>query len=102
MVAVEAFAAGDFEPPRVEAELLQHRGVQVGDVVPILDSVEAKLVRRAMHNATLNAAATKANGKSVRMMIAAVGTLRAGRAAEFGGEDHKRFVKHSALLQIAQ
>jgi len=33
----EAFAAGDFEAARVEAELVQNRGVDIGDIVAVLD-----------------------------------------------------------------
>ena len=47
-VNVEPLPAGDFESPRVEPELVQYRGVNVGDVVAIFDGVEAQLVRPAM------------------------------------------------------
>ena len=40
MVNIMTFAAGDFEFAGTEAELLQDRGVDVGDVVTILDGVE--------------------------------------------------------------
>ncbi len=33
VVDLQPLAAGDFEPPRVEAELVQDGGVDVGDVV---------------------------------------------------------------------
>ena len=41
MINVETFAAGNFELAGVEAELMQDRGMDVGDVVPVLDGVEA-------------------------------------------------------------
>ena len=40
-IDVEPLAAGDFQAARVEAELVQEGGVQVGDVVPFLHGVEA-------------------------------------------------------------
>ena len=40
MVDILTFAAGDFEFAGTEAELLQDLGVDVGDVVTILDGVE--------------------------------------------------------------
>ena len=46
VVDVEAFPAGDLELPGVEAELLEDGGVDVGDVVAVLDGVEADLVGR--------------------------------------------------------
>ena len=33
----QSLAAGDFEPARVEAELMEHGGVDVGDVMAVLD-----------------------------------------------------------------
>ena len=45
--------AGNLEPAWVEAELVQHRGVDVGDVVAILDGVEAELVGCAVDDAPL-------------------------------------------------
>ena len=87
MVDVEAFAAGDFQPARIEAELLQDRGVDVGDVVAIFDGVEADLVGRAVHDAPFDAAAGHPDGEAEDVMVAPVGALRAGRAAELGGED---------------
>ena len=43
MVDVQALAAGDLQLARVEAELVQNSRVDVGDVVAILDRVEALL-----------------------------------------------------------
>ena len=100
VVDLQALAAGDFEPARVEAELVQHGGVQVGDVVPVFDGVEAEFVGRAVDDAPLDAAAGQRDREAVGMMVAAVGRLGAGRAAEFGAEDDERFVEQAALLQV--
>ena len=88
MVDVEALAAGDFEAAGVEAELVQDRGVDVGDVVTILGGVEANLVGRSVHDALSQSAAGHPDAEAEDMVVAAVGTLRAGGAAELGGEDH--------------
>ena len=50
MVDVEALAAGDLKLSRIEPELLEDRGVDIGDIVSVLDGVEADLVGRAMDN----------------------------------------------------
>ena len=63
--ALEPFAAGNGEPARVEAELVQDRGVDVGDVVAVLDGVEAELVGRAVDDAALDAAAGQPDGEAV-------------------------------------
>ena len=49
--------------------------MQVGDVVAVLDGVEAELVGRAVDDAALDAAAGQPDGEAVRVMVAAVGTL---------------------------
>ena len=93
---------GIFEPARVEAELVQDRGVDVGDVVAVLDGVEADLVGRAVDDAALDAAAGHPDREAVDVVVAAVGALRAGRAAELGGEDHERLVEQAAPLQVLE
>ena len=77
-VDLESFAAGDFEAAGVEAELVQHGGVDVGDVVPVLDGVEAELVGGAVDDAPLDAAAGQPDGEAVGVVVAAVVALGAG------------------------
>jgi hypothetical protein len=50
VVDVEALVAGDFEASGVEAELMEDGGVDIGDVVTVLDGVEAEFVGRAMNH----------------------------------------------------
>ena len=45
MFHFEAFAAGDFQAAGIEAELVQHGGVDVGDVVAVLDGVRSRARR---------------------------------------------------------
>src|ERR1700729_2736600 len=67
---VEPLVAGDFELARGEAQEGEQRGVDVGDVVRMLDGVEAQLVGRAVDDAPLEAAAGHPDRKAVRMMVA--------------------------------
>ena len=76
--------------------------MHVGHVVPILDGVEAEFVGRAVDDAAFDAAAGHPDAEAVRMMVAAVAVLRAGRAAELGGPDDQRLVQQAALLEILQ
>ena len=101
-VDLQPLVARDFEPPGVEAELVQDRGVDVGDVVAVLDGVEAELVGGAVDDAALDAAAGHPDREAVGMVVAAVAALRAGRAAELGGPDHDRLVEQPALLQVLE
>ena len=87
---------------RREAQEREQRRVDVGDVVRMLDGVKADLVGRTVDDAPLEAAAGHPDRKAVRMMVAAVPALRAGSAAEFGGEDHDRLVQQAAAFEIGQ
>ena len=80
---------------------MQDRGVDVGDVVPILDGVEADLVGGAVDDAALDAAAGQPGAEALRMVVAAV-ALGARRAAELGAPDDDRLVEHPALLEVLQ
>mgnify|MGYP002336287781 CR=1 FL=1 len=57
VIDVEPFAAGDFHAVMVQAHQVQDRGVDVGDVVAVLDGVEAELVGRAVGDALFDATA---------------------------------------------
>ena len=70
MVDLETFAPGQFEPVRVQSELMHHRGMNVGDVVRMFDRVETEFIRGSMHDAALHAPAGQPGGKTLRMMIA--------------------------------
>ena len=62
----------------IEAEQLQDRGVNVGDVMAVLDGVEAQLVGRAMDDPPLDPAAGHPDGEAVVVVVAAVGPLAQG------------------------
>ena len=75
MIDLESFSAGDFEFAGIETELVKDCGVDVGDVVPVFDGVEADFVGRAMHEAALDAAACHPNRETVDVMVATIRTL---------------------------
>src|SRR5262245_49607543 len=56
-IELQPLTAGDFEVAVVEAEEVEHRGVDVGDVVAVFRGVEAEFVGRAVDDAGFNAAA---------------------------------------------
>src|SRR5712672_3276313 len=96
VVNLDALAAGDVEALGIEPELVKDRGMNVGDIVAVFYGMEANLVGGAVDDSGLDAAAGHPHGEAERMMIAAVGVLRAGRAAEFGGPDDDGFVEQTA------
>jgi hypothetical protein len=48
VIDLQALAAGNVQPARVQAQAVQYRGMQVGDVVRVLDGMEAQLVGGAV------------------------------------------------------
>src|SRR5258706_8931141 len=99
-IYVQTFAARHFKLPRVQPELVKHCGMYIGHIVPILDGMEANLIGRSIHDATLDAATSQPYRETKGMMVAAVGALRARRPAKLGGEDHDGVVEQATLLQI--
>src|SRR5262249_41491918 len=79
-----------------ETELVQHRRVQIGDVVAILDGMEPKRIGGPVHDAALDPAARQPHAETIGMVVASVGTLGAGRSAKFRAPDHERLVEQSA------
>ena len=87
----------------LDAELVQHRGVQVVHGADVLDGGVAEFVGRAVDDAALDAGAGEPHGHGLVVMIAADGTLvalRHRRAAELAGPDDQRVVEHAALLEV--
>src|SRR5262249_6532085 len=70
MIDFQPLSAGYFQLARVEAELVQHGRVQIGDVMPVLDGVEADRIGGAVGNAAFDAAAGQPDREAIRMMIA--------------------------------
>src|SRR5262249_43485452 len=83
-----AVGSGHLQLARVEPQLVQDGRVDVRDVVPMLDGVEADLVRRSVNDSTLDAAAGHQHREAVDVMVPPVGALRARRAAELARKDH--------------
>src|SRR5262245_58209201 len=71
VIDLQALAAGDIEPARVEAQHVQQRGVHIRDIVRVLDRMEAQFIGRAVDGAPLDPGACQPDGEGVRVMIAA-------------------------------
>lgn len=100
VVDVEPLEAGDLKLSGVEAELVQDGGVDVGDVVSVLDGVETELVGCAMNDAPLDTAAGHPGGEAEGVVVAAVAVLRAGGAAELGRPDNEGVIEQATTLEI--
>ena len=99
-ITLQALATGYLQLMWIEPEKLHHRGMNVGDVMRMLDGVEAEFVGAAVDGATFRAATGHPNTEAIRMMVATVAALRAGSAAKLSGEDDERVIKHTTLLKV--
>ena len=76
----------------------QQRGVQVGGVHLAFGGVQAVFVGRAVGKAVLDAGASQPHGVASDVVVAAVGALRGGHAAELAAEENQRFIQQAAPL----
>ena len=93
----------DCELGMVDAEQMQHRGMEIPHMHDVLNGVVTEIVGRSMRNAPPNAAAGQKHAKALDVMIAA--DLRSlalphGSASKFAADNDERFTQESATLQI--
>ena len=100
VIFLQPFATGYIEARGDDAELMENRRVDVGDVVAVFGGVEAQFVRRSVDEAAFNAAAREPHTEAEGMMVAALAVVRterhafeSGRATELRREDHQRRVE---------
>ena len=98
---LQPLVARHFERARVEAELGEDGGVDVGDVVAVFGGVEADFVGGAVSESSLQAAAGEPATETVGVMVASFRAFFAGSAAEFGRPNDDGFVEQAALLEVA-
>src|SRR5581483_9621044 len=80
---------------------MQHRRMNIGDVVPVFNRVEAYFVGCAVNHAAFDAAAGQPGAKTFRMMVPTV-PLSARRASKFRAPDNDGLIEHAALFQILE
>src|SRR4051794_11622208 len=84
---------------------MQQRGVQVVNADGARGDVVAEIVRGAVSDSRLHAAASKPHRKAPRMVIAAIAVrsqvaLTIHRATELTAPDDERLIQQAALLQV--
>ena len=100
--AVEA-AEGVCELFVVDAEDVEHRGVEVAEVDWVLGDVVAEVVGAPVLDAGFDAGASEPDGEAAAVVIAAgVGVAESALAVnsttELGKEQNQRIVEHAALF----
>src|SRR5438105_8418619 len=73
----------------VQPQLVKDGRVEVAAIVRVLHCPLADLVGCAVHYAALHSAACEPHGVAARIVVAAGGVLRPGRAAEVACENHE-------------
>ena len=83
----------------VDAEQVQHRGVEVVNAHRVLRDPVAEVVGGAVGDAPLDATAGQPDREGLHVVVAAV-ALRHRRAAKLRAEDDERVVEHAAAGEI--
>ena len=91
------------EPRVVEAQQVEHRGVDVVDRrgVVAVERLVAPLVAGTVGDAAADAAAAQPGGEHERVVVAPPAPLRARHPPELRGPHHDRVVQQAALLEVA-
>ena len=76
----------------IEAKQVQHCGMQIMNVHPVLDCMVAKLVRCAVNETRLYTAPRHPHRVPVRIMVAAIVFLRVRGATEFTTPKNQRIL----------
>lgn len=84
----------------VDAEQVEHGGVEVMDADGILDSGVAEVVGGTVGDAWLDAAAGEEVREALDVVVAAVAALRHRSAAELAAPNDESVIEHAALFEI--
>ena len=100
MVNIQTLAPRNLKLARIQSHLPENGGVNVRDVMPVLNRMKPKLVSATMGDAAFDSSARHPNAKTEDVMIAPVSALRPRGAAEFRCKDDQRFFEQAAPIQI--
>src|SRR5262245_59048498 len=93
------------QPRVIDAQAMQHGGLEIMYVHAVLHNVVAIVVGFAVADARLDAAASHPEREAAAMMVAAVvgrgeGPLAIDGASEFAPPDDERLVQEAAILEV--
>ena len=86
----------------VESHQVQDAGVDVVDVGPLFDGIQAQFIGCTDGLTTLDSASGHPHGESGRVVIAAISLLAHRRATKLAAPHHQGLVEQSAASQIGQ
>ena len=102
MVDLQPLASRDFKLSRIEAELMENSGVNIGNVMPVVGGMKPDLVRCAMDDTCFETAPSHPDAESKNVVIPSVGILGAWSSAKFGGKHNQCLVQETALVEVFQ
>ena len=86
----------------IQTKLVQHGGVDIAEVVRLVDCTEADIVRCAYYLSALDSAAGHPHGEADAEVIAPFSALGLGGASEFPAPQNQRGVQKTTAFQILQ
>lgn len=86
----------------VDAQQMEHGGMEVVNFCFVCDGFVAKFVGGTVNGAAFDTPASHPHGKAKWVMIASVTSLSKRRASELAGPDHECLVEESALFEVCQ
>ena len=93
----------------IESEEMEHGGMEIVNMNPLLNGRKAKLVSRSVNETRANPSARQPHGESVRIMVSSIDHAAIGPViGQFNGwgptklaaPNHQGVFEHPALLQI--
>ena len=91
----------DAEAFVVEAEQVEHCGVEVVERVDIFDGLESEFISGAMADAGLDTGSGQYGGETTGVVVAALGPFLEHRhAAEFSAPENQGILQQAALLKV--
>ena len=84
----------------VDAEQRKNRGMQVVHMAFVGLRVVTVVIRRAVGESTLHAAASHEHREAMRIVIASISALCGRRSTELAAPQHERVFKHAVTFQI--
>jgi len=85
----------------VDAEKVEHGGVEVVDLNFVFDGLVAKVVGRAVSDPWLDAAPGEPGGEAEGIVVASISALGEGSAPKFTGPDDEGIVEKAKLFQVS-
>ena len=93
VIAIQAFISRNFQLAWIDAHEVIDRGMNVGHVMGIFDSVKAQLVGSTVDDSAFQTAARHPDTEAKRVVISAISTLRPRSPSKLGCKYDDRVIQ---------